>query len=335
MRENYRNGMLGLIVGDALGVPVEFKNRQMLKVNPVTGMREYGSHMQPMGTWSDDSSMALATLVSLNKGYDIYDIAEQFSRWDKEEVYTPFGTIFDIGYTCNRAIAKFQETGDPHTCGMMGEHDNGNGSLMRILPACIYAYEKEVAGEMTEDEAIKMVHEVSALTHGHLRSLIACGLYYFYVKAILDNREELSLADCLQLGFNRGFAYYKRDISNLTEVMYFSRLFSMSEFKDAHEDTIKGSGYVLECLEASIWCLLNTKSYKEAVLKAVNLGDDTDTTAAVTGGLAGLYYGIQEVPQSWIRCIARLQWILEVCDNESINATIEIFQSFGRNYEIF
>ena len=271
MREIYRNGMLGLIVGDALGVPAEFKNRQMLKADSVTGMREYGSHMQPMGTWSDDSSMALATLVSLNDGYDIYDIAEQFSRWDKEEIYTPFGEVFDIGYTCNRAIANFQNTGNPYTCGMTGERDNGNGSLMRILPACIYAYEKEVAGELTEDKAIKLVHEVSALTHGHLRSLIACGLYYFCVKAVLDNREKLSLTDCLQLGFDQGFAFYKNDITNLVEVMRFSRLFSMTEFKAANEDTIKGSGYVLECLEASIWCLLNTKSYKEAVLKAVNL----------------------------------------------------------------
>lgn len=309
----YLDGMFGLVVGDAVGVPAEFMDREKLRENPVTDMQEYGSHNQPRGAWSDDSSMALATLASLHKGYDLKDIGEQFSRWDKEEIYTPLGEVFDMGMTCSRAIRKFQDSGDVNTCGMRDEKDNGNGSLMRIMPMCIYAYEMQKSG-MSDEEAVQMIHDVSALTHAHLRSKMACGLYYFLVKSIIDNRDTYTLKECLQKGFDIGFAYYRNDLSNLVELSYFSKLVSMEEFSLLPEDSIKSFGYVLNTMEASILCLLNTNSYKECVLKAVNLGADTDTTAAVAGGLAGLYYGYDAIPKEWKDAIIQRKWIEELCD---------------------
>lgn len=311
------SGIMGLVVGDACGVPVEFKSRRELRENPVTDMREYGTHMQPRGTWSDDSSMALASLKSLHQGYDLRDIAEQFSRWDKEEIYTPFGEVFDMGMTCSQAIRRFQDSGDPYSCGKTAERDNGNGSLMRILPMCIYAYEKVKSGEITEEKALEMIHEVSALTHAHLRSKMACGLYYFCVKSILDCKENDTLQQCLQEGFDQGFAFYRQDSMNLLEVARYGRLADMETFKDAQEESIEGSGYVLDSFEAAVWSLLQTDTYEAGILRAVNLGDDTDTVAAIAGGLAGLYYGYDAIPGAWRDCIIQKEWIEELCDFES------------------
>lgn len=308
------SGVMGLVVGDACGVPVEFTRREKLKDNPVVDMREYGTHDQPRGSWSDDSSMALANLKSLHKGYNLQDIMEQFSRWDKEEIYTPFGEVFDMGYTCNQAIRKYQLEGDVKTCGLCGERDNGNGSLMRILPMCLFAYEQETLGLISEEDALLMIHDVSALTHAHMRSKMACGLYYFLVKAILGKEEGDSLSKCLQKGFDRGFSFYRKDALNLLEIIRFERLSDMEKFKTEKEDSIKGSGYVVEAFEAAVWSLLQADNYKDAILVAVNLGDDTDTTAAIAGGLAGLYYGYDAIPEEWRKSIIQKDWIEELCD---------------------
>jgi len=308
------SGVMGLVVGDACGVPVEFMKREKLKEAPVVDMREYGTHNQPRGSWSDDSSMALATLKSLHKGYDLQDIMEQFSRWDKEEVYTPFGEVFDMGYTCNQAIRNYQLNEDERSCGLCGEHDNGNGSLMRILPMCLFAYEQEAMGAISEEDALQMIHDVSALTHAHMRSKMACGLYYFLVKAILEREGKDSLSDCLQTGFDRGFSFYRKGMLNMVELVRFERLSDMEKFRAVPENTIKGSGYVLEAFEAAVWSLLQADNYKDAILVAVNLGDDTDTTAAIAGGLAGLYYGYDAIPEAWRECIVQREWIEELCD---------------------
>lgn len=304
---------MGLVVGDACGVPVEFLKREDIRLNPVKGMREYGTHYLPRGTWSDDSSMALANLASLHKGYDLEDIMEQFSRWDKEAAYTPLGEVFDMGYTCCRAICAFQHSGNPETCGMAGERDNGNGSLMRILPMCLYAYEQVKSGQIMEDEAIGMVHDVSALTHAHLRSKMACGLYYCLVKSILERVETDSLSTCLQRGVDEGFAYYQEDYMNLLELARFGRLSDMEAFAKAEESSIHSTGYVLDSFEAAVWSLLQTDNYRDAVLTAVNLGEDTDTVAAIAGGLAGLYYGYEGIPKDWRDCIIRKDWIEGLC----------------------
>ncbi len=308
------DGIMGLVISDACGVPVEFKSRLALKKDPVVDMREFGTHQQPRGTWSDDSSMALATLASLHHGYDLKDIAEQFVKWDKEEMYTPFGEVFDIGITCANAILRFQDSKDPYTCGGLGERDNGNGSLMRILPICLYAYDQVNQGNIDNHSAIHMVHEVSALTHAHLRSQMACGLYYFCVKAILEQKNQLSIAECLQKGFDEGFAWYGESTENLSEVKQFERLVNMKEFAKVEEENIRTSGYVLDSWEASIWCLLNSGRFEEAILKAVNLGEDTDTVGAIAGGLAGLYYGYDSMPADWRECVVQINWILELCD---------------------
>ena len=312
MSNIWKDGMLGLIVGDALGVPVEFMSRTELMKNPVTGMREYGTHHQPRGTWSDDSSMALAELDSIRTvgTIDYTDMMERFSRWCMYGEYTPFGEVFDIGIATSRALMNYAKGIAPLESGGKTEWDNGNGSLMRILPVCLYLFERQKKVCTSENESIYMIHAVSALTHAHVRSQMACGIYYFVVKAILE--EEGSLENRLQKGMDRAYQYYRQDLSNHRELENYKRLADLSKFKENPKEGIKSSGYVVDTLEAAVWCLLHSHSYKETVLMAVNLGEDTDTIGAVAGGLAGLYYKEEGIPQEWTQVLQRREWIEEV-----------------------
>ena len=329
IEKNYwMDGMMGLIVGDALGMPVQFYTRDEVKKNPIVGMRGYGTYNMPPGTWSDDSSMALATLASIREkgGIDLTDIMERFVNWLVSGGYTPDGEPFDVGCTCHEAIMNYMRGAGVQDCGKRGEYANGNGALMRIMPVCLYAYEKEKRGEITEDEALTMVHEVSALTHNHLRSKMACGIYYFMVKAILEGKNaddmegslvgtdlapgcERTLCVCLQEGMDQATEYYHKDLSNYVEFAHYARMTSLSDFALLPEDEIKSSGYVVASLEAAVWSLITSDSLEEGLLKAVNLGEDTDTVGAIAGGLAGLYYGYESIPCQWREAIVRREWI--------------------------
>ena len=307
------NGIMGVVVGDALGLPVQFSYREELEEKPVTEMIGHGVFNMPVGSWSDDSSLTLATLSSINElnRIDTEDIMKRFVRWYDDGEYTPFGYAYDIGYTCEMAICKYKETHDHKTCGLDDERSNGNGSLMRIMPACLYVYEKVMDSDMTEEQAVELIHEVSALTHAHLRSQIACGIYYFLVKSILNHAG--TLRERLQEGINDAMNYYRKDIRNLVQVAFYHRLMNLEEFKDSPSDMIKSGGYVVETIEAAVWCLLNTDNLKDCLLKAVNLGYDTDTVAAGAGGLAGLYYGFSCIPEEWLDKIQKKYWIKRIC----------------------
>lgn len=316
----WHDGMMGLVVGDALGVPVEFMSREKIRRSaegPVTGMRGFGSHNMPAGTWSDDSSLALATLVSLidQQTINLDHIMWLFSNWHDCGDYSPFREVFDEGATCAEAIEAYKQDHDPKTCGRTGTYANGNGALMRILPVCLFVYEKVKAGAMTDAEAVEAVHEVAALTHNHLRSCMCCGVYYFLCKAVLDRKaEEGSLMEILQEGLDHAKAFYGANRKNRAEMEHFARIWNLAQFAQTPEDRIKSSGYVIDTLEAALWSLAGTANYSEAVLRAVNLGDDTDTVAAVTGGLAGLFYGAEGIPQEWRDTIVKVDCFLDSCD---------------------
>ena len=178
--DNWISGIMGVVVGDALGCPVQFMHREEIldrPEGPVTGMESGGAYQMPEGTWTDDSSMTLASLDSIRRlgKADPEDIMEGFVRWYRKGDYTPFGKAFDMGNTCSLAIEKYEREHDIKTCGGTSGRSNGNGSLMRIMPVCLYVYERKLPVE----DAVRTVHEISGLTHNHLRSKIACGLYYF------------------------------------------------------------------------------------------------------------------------------------------------------------
>ena len=299
----WKSGIYGLIIGDAMGVPVEFTSREDRKKNPITDMTGYGTYNQPEGTWSDDSSMVLATLASIrDRGrIDYKDIMDRFHNWCMYGAYTPFDNVFDIGVATSRAIMKYSNGAKPLESGGETEWDNGNGSLMRILPICLYIFEEQSKSNLSDNEAIDIIHNCSALTHAHLRSKMACGIYYFLVKAVMEKDGEIT--ERLQIGIDNAFRYYR--LNTGAEISSYNRIISLLEFKDTPEENIKSTGYVVDTLEAALWCLLNTPSYREAILKAVNLGNDTDTIAAVTGGVAGIFYGYENIPDKWKSKIQR------------------------------
>lgn len=317
MANIWMNGIMGLVVGDALGMPVQFMERSEIKKHPVETMEGYGTYNMPPGTWSDDSSMAIATLVSLQEkqGINYQDIMERFVSWTTKGEYTPAGVAFDQGLTCMEAIGRFMVTKDYKTCGKTGEWANGNGALMRIMPACLYAYEKVKSGTWFVEEAVECVHQVSALTHNHLRSKMACGIYYFMICSILDG--EGSLQERLQKGVDESVKFYQGDITSYAELAHYGRLFHLDEFAQVPETKIKSTGYVVDSLEAAVWSLLTTDSFEAALLKAVNLGDDADTVGAIAGGLAALYYGYEAIPEAWLNSIIRREWIEGICERRA------------------
>lgn len=308
MRDTIVDGIMGLCVADALGVPAEFTSREQLKREPVTGMRGFGTHSQPVGTWSDDTSMTLCLLDSLSDGLNYQDIMNRFKAWLTKGAYTPHGEVFDVGIATRQAIMRFVSGTEPLKCGGVGERDNGNGSLMRILPMLFYIQSLYGTDFQEADEAFDLIHRVSALTHTHKRSQIACGIY-ISVASMLTGKADIRIS--VKCGVAKAIDYYKQKAEYCSELIHYSRL-SEDGFCELGENEIKSSGYVVDTLEAAIWCLFNTKTYKDCVLKAVNLGYDTDTVAAVAGGLAGIYYGYENIPIEWIAQIARKDYIEEL-----------------------
>ena len=196
--------------------------------------------------------------------------------------------------------------------GQTEEWANGNVSLMRIMPVCLYSYAESKNDKITLNDALEYVHQASALTHNHLRSKIACGIYFFMVQAILDTNG--NLIQRLQKGMDNAADFYVSDISNLTEWAHYGRIYNITEFADTSADDIKSSGYVVDSLEAAVWSLITTDSFKEGLLRAVNLGGDTDTIGAIAGGLAGLYYGYNSIPMEWRKSVIKAGEIVEVCE---------------------
>ena len=310
MKNIWKAGIFGVVVGDALGCPVQFESREEVAEHPVTGMRGYGSFNLPAGSWTDDSSLTLALLDSICRTgkMDLKDIMGNFVEWLERGAFTPYGHSFDIGFGTEQAIETYEENGNPFECGGRLESNNGNGSLMRIMPACLYCCAKD----MDDGEAIRAVHAVGSLTHAHIRSNIACGLYFFMTRSVLDG--EGSLRERMQEGLDRGFAYYEKTLQEPEELRYYDRLRDLASFAQVPAEGIRGSGYVVETLEAVVWALVTTGSFEEALLKVVNLGQDTDTTGAIAGGLAALYYGYDAIPAEWIDEIKKKEWIAELCD---------------------
>lgn len=319
MSNKIMSGIMGLCVADALGVPVEFNSRESLQLNPVTNMRGYGTYNMPPGTWSDDTSMTLCLMDSLINGLDYKDIMEKFLLWMDKANYTSYDKVFDVGTATLKAISRFGRGVDALSCGGQSEYDNGNGSLMRILPIAFYLHSIYGANIYWNQEAMDIIHNVSSLTHAHKRSQIACGIYVSIACMLIGGAD---LVNAIEYGIHNAVKYYKKHNEFVDELPYYERLCDSESFVNVPIELIKSSGYVVDTLEAAIWCLLNTNNYKGCVLMAVNLGDDTDTVAAVAGGLAGLYYGYDNIPSEWLSVIAKRDYIEKLCNHlhTSLNA---------------
>jgi ADP-ribosyl-[dinitrogen reductase] hydrolase len=292
--KNYIKDILfGVCVGDALGVPVEFESRDFLKKNPVLKMQSGGVHDQVEGVWSDDSSLTFCLAETIAEGYNINLLAEKFIAWKYKAYWSATGEVFDIGNATSWAISILLKGINPIEAGGKNESDNGNGSLMRILPLVL------LLKDLPIEDRFKLTKEVSSITHAHPRSVMSCFYYLEFALELIKGEDKFKIYENLKIKVLDFFNSYN---NCKKEAHHFNRLLKENIY-EFDEINIQSSGYVIHTLEASIWCLLTTVSYDEAVLRAVNLGEDTDTTGAVTGGLAGLLYGYESIPEEWINTI--------------------------------
>lgn len=310
MKSNKVNdALIGVAVGDAVGVPFEFSSRDKMQANPATEMIGYGTYNQPKGTWSDDSSLTFCLAESLINGYDLKDISEKFIKWVDEAYWTAHDKVFDIGFTTSIAISRLRDKIEEGNLDELkrqkyygDDRDNGNGSLMRIIPLLFYIKGKPI------NEQFDIVWEVSALTHRHIRAAMSCMIYLKLAEKLLDGKNKIVAytemrSEITEFWNEICFAEIERE--------HFEKIIQ-NDIRETKIEDLKSGGYVIEVLESSIWFFLNKDSYEDTILSVINLGHDTDTSAAITGGLAGIYYEQKGIPESWVASIARLDDIVEL-----------------------
>jgi ADP-ribosylglycohydrolase len=280
-----RGAVYGHLVADAIGVPYEFTSPDPARV---VELRGHGSHQQPAGTWSDDGALMLALLDSLvSVGWDTDDQARRILAWVDDGAYTPDGDgLFDIGNATMHAVHRLKRGISPTDAGGPPDSDEqGNGSLMRILPTAL------VEAPADDAELAERAHLASRVTHGALPCQVACGLYVFVARAVVDAPDaepETLLATAVERLRNAYHAHPDHAMELETLLVHRSRL------------NKPGGGWVLDSFWSAWEAFVESASYREAIERCVRLGHDTDTTGAIAGGLAGIRWGVEGIPGEWL-----------------------------------
>ena len=292
-QDRCRGCFLGLAVGDALGAAVEFSAPGTFV--PVSGYRSGGPHGLAAGQWTDDTSMALALADSLaTVGWDLNDQASRYLRWWRNGDYSVNGRCFDIGIATRAALAHFERNGDARRSGDESESASGNGSIMRIAPVPI-RYRELFSDRI--DELAQYAAESSLPTHASPQCLSACR----YLAVVLAG---------MLLGLDRD-EVLSPDWDGLNRLRHLEPLHpaieevALGTFRTKQPPEIVGSGYVVRSLEAALWAFAGADNFHDALLRAVNLGDDADTTGAICGQLAGACWGATGIPRNWLSELAQ------------------------------
>ena len=319
------DSFLGFVLADSMGVPVEFSQRHILKNRPVEFPMGFGTYNQPIGTWSDDTSMTLCILYEILEtgtlDASFIPLANRFLDWKNKGYYTPHMKLFDIGITVRESLLNYEINKTlPIYCGGKGERDNGNGALMRMLPITVYCI---FNNKLSENEKIELIFNQNSITHGHNISHLCTLFYYNLYKTILSKVEQIQTTlfsnnlnaitqlklECLReaqiitIEFINNNLKFKTDAAHLNTIL-------TSDFTKIKEDDIKSTGFVIHTLEAVIWSFINSNNYSSAILKAINLGGDTDTIGAITGSICGLFYGLDDNALEWVSTLARKEEII-------------------------
>ncbi len=298
------NSIIGFAIGDAMGVPFEFQDKGTFsRLNPEKKMCGNMSHNQPIGSWSDDTSMVLATIDSIIESGKIdYDnIAEKFCDWVYKSENTASGVVFDIGNTTSQAIMNFVSSkNNSIDCGLKGEHNSGNGSLMRMLPIALFYY---FSNKDSIEVKIDSINKVSSITHANEECKLACSIYCLFVYYLMQGYTKETAYDMIQYFDFK--SYYNQQVIDKYERVLDGTLTILPKEK------VKSSGYVIDTLDAAIWTVLHTNSFEDSIVEAINFGNDTDTLAAIVGSLAGILYSSENIPKEWLNSTLKIDYIKE------------------------
>ncbi len=281
--------LYGLAIGDALGAAVEFKTRHLFA--PVTGYRDGGPHGLAPGEWTDDTSMALALSHSISKGWDLDDQIRQYIQWWKYGAHSVNGQCFDIGNTVETALMNYSRTGDVTTCARRDNGGSGNGSIMRLAPIAIFFH------TLDNLDIASRAAASSSTTHNSPQCLSACRYLSVVLAQLINGRDRFEILRDQQL---------IRELNLCDEIGSF-----VNDSLTNPDLRVVGSGWVVKSLQASLWAFYTSDNFEQAVLKAVNLGDDADTTGAITGQLAGACWGFEGISASLIEGLAKKDLIDE------------------------
>ena len=299
-QNKFRGCLLGLAIGDALGTTVEFSPRGSF--TPLTDIVGGGPFNLKAGEWTDDTSMALCLGYSLIEcdGMDLHDQLDRYVDWWKNGYNSVNGTCFDIGCTVSSALRSYQQTNNPHS-GSTDPMSAGNGSIMRLAPVPLFfASDSTVACEAAA--------ESSRTTHGAPQAVDACRLFsHLIIQALNAERTE-----------DKEYLFSEPRLENLGPAI---ECIAQGDYQNKTEAEIKGSGYVVESLEAALWSFWNSSNFEEGALLAVNLGDDADTTGAIYGQIAGAHYGVDAIPYHWLEKLAWREDISTLADQLYQHAT--------------
>lgn len=299
LRSRYRGAMMGLATGDALGTTLEFKPPGTFE--PLVDMVGGGIFGLQPGQWTDDTSMALCLAESLveRRQFDPDDQMQRYLKWFREGYLSSTGSCFDIGTTIGRALLRYEIDKDPFA-GDTSPACGGNGSLMRMAPI-------PLAFAGNAEKAIRLAAEMSRTTHAAPEPLDACRYYAGLIVGALQGRRKSELLDVLYSPVP-GLWQRNKLTAGIGNV-------ASGSFNVKQPPQIRGTGYVVDALEAALWSFGHTDSFAQGALQAVNLGDDADTTGAIYGQLAGAYYGIDAIPQHWQEKIVMSDMIIKLADD--------------------
>lgn len=299
-QSRFRGALLGLACGDAVGTTVEFSPRGTFV--PVTDMVGGGPFNLQAGQWTDDTSMALCLATSLVEkgGFDAHDQMRRYLDWMQQGYLSSTGHCFDIGNTTAAALRRFQQSGEPFS-GSTEPRAAGNGSIMRLAPVPMFYFPDL-------EDVIYFSAESSRTTHGSVECVDACRLLgtMLYGAFCGQSKEEILFGEPFPVEFDI-------ELSAKIEAI------AEGSYRTKSESEISGSGYVVNSLEAALWCFWQTDTYRDAVLLAVNLGDDADTTAAICGQIAGAFYGVEEIPGDWLDKLTLYEEIVALADQLSVH----------------
>ena len=289
-----KGGIYGLLIGDALGVPYEFHMKEdipsveQIEMIPPKGFQRAHIGTEP-GTWSDDGAQALCLLDSLlEKGrFDLTDFSDKLLSWYENGLWAVDNRVYDVGVQTSMALSMYKSGGKPEDCGNIRPDGKGNGALMRVLPLAMWH-------NGTDAELVSNAHNQCLITHGNITNQVCCALYCLIARELLNGS---SFERSLETAITKLHDIYNNIPEYLDEFLF--RL-------QPDEPDIwigKGGGYVVDSLRSAVMIMNNSVSYEEAVKQAVALGDDTDTTACITGGLAGIRFGYDNIPKRWLEAL--------------------------------